>query len=186
MHSAKKKGGKALYELAREGIEIEREPVRCQLHSFEILSYEAPRARFRVVCSSGTYIRTLSQDLARLLGTVGMLDELRRTNSGRFAISRAMSTEAICASDANWDELPCFVPFHFMLDGAFDRVVATGEEERAIIEGRQGVLFSILKRVEPCGASEPTSRVAIYTSRGTLLAVACSEGAGWRLERVFT
>src|SRR4051812_27690492 len=73
MHSAKKVDGKPLYELARQGIEIEREAKVCHLYSFEILSYEKPRARFRLTCSSGTYVRTLAQDLARMMGSVALL-----------------------------------------------------------------------------------------------------------------
>ena len=62
MYSAKKKDGRPLYELAREGIEVEREPKLCHLYDFHFKNYEKPDARFSVTCSSGTYIRTLSQD----------------------------------------------------------------------------------------------------------------------------
>lgn len=185
MHSAKKIDGKTLYELARKGVEVEREAVLCRLSVFEIPSYEAPRASFRVSCSSGTYIRVLAQDLGKRMGSVAMLDSLRRTVAGRFEISRAMSAQALCENTQSWDTLPCFVPFSRILDGYFDHVTADSEEERAIIEGRQGVLPSLLKRTESV-AQEPTSRIAVYTQKQTLLAVATQEAGAWRLERVFT
>src|SRR6185437_3529012 len=103
--------GQRLYELAHKGIEIEREPKLCHLYDFEFLDYTAPDARFRVSCSSGTYIRTLAQDFSRLLGSVGMLRSLHRTGSGCFSIENAMSAEQISQkihSGAKWDELDCF------------------------------------------------------------------------------
>jgi tRNA U55 pseudouridine synthase TruB len=98
MHSAKKVGGKVLYELARQGIEIEREARSHRVYSFEILSFErgqpgsghpVARAAFRVRVSSGTYVRTLAQDLGRAMGTVAMLDSLHRTESGIHRLSDA-------------------------------------------------------------------------------------------------
>jgi tRNA pseudouridine55 synthase len=190
MFSAKKKDGKPLYELAREGIEIEREPKLCQLTDFRFESYESPRARFSVTCSSGTYIRTLAQDFARRLGTVGMLDTLHRTRSGSFDISDAMSADQI--SDAilagtSWDALPCFIPFDQLLEG-YARADATDDEATAILQGRQNVLFSILKRVKEPATSSTASQagdtVVIFSS-GHLLAVARQEVGVWGLERVF-
>src|SRR6476620_11722098 len=63
MHSAKKQNGIALYELARQGIEVERKPQLCQILEFQIQNYELPKASCKVQCSSGTYIRVLAQDL---------------------------------------------------------------------------------------------------------------------------
>jgi tRNA pseudouridine55 synthase len=184
MHSAKKKDGKPLYELARQGIEIDREPTPCELHSFEIRNYEAARASFSVTCSAGTYIRVLAQDLGRLLGSVAMLDSLRRTRSGSFTIARAMTLNALRESTEAWDVLPCFVPFHRMLDGYFDRAIADPSEELALIQGRQGVLFNLLKKTEAV-APEPTSRVAIYSEKQALVAVAAKIEGAWKIERVF-
>ncbi|MCM2279620.1 MAG: tRNA pseudouridine(55) synthase TruB [Oligoflexia bacterium] len=192
MHSAKKKDGRPLYELARQGVEVEREPKACQLYSFEILSYEKPCARFRLRCSSGTYVRTLAQDLARLLGSVAMLDALRRSGSGPFRVESALALEAIdqaVAAGQEWDELPCWIPFDRMLEG-YDRAEASEEDARALFEGRQNVLFNLLKRVEPgpartAAGPEAERRVAIY-SRGSLIAVAERTQGQLSLERVFT
>lgn len=191
MHSAKKKDGKPLYELAREGIEVEREPKLCHLYQFEILSYEKPRARIRLVCSSGTYVRTLAQDFGRLLGTVALLESLERTASGRLSLENAWTWERIQTAGAEgrrWDELPCWVPFDRLLDG-YDRVQATPEEANALLQGRQNVLFNLLKRTAEPGApiSTPVSKepcLAIF-SADKLIAVARRENDIWGLERVF-
>ena len=84
MHSAKKRNGVPLYELARQGIEVERKPKSCQLYRFHISAFESPTAKFELQCSSGTYVRTLAQDLGKSLHTVAMLDSLHRTCSGIF------------------------------------------------------------------------------------------------------
>jgi len=95
MFSAKKIEGKKLYELARQGIEVERKPVKVVIHKLELLSSENldPRSsiRMRVVCSAGTYIRTLAEDIGRELGVGAHLLELRRTAAGQFGLSGSVS-----------------------------------------------------------------------------------------------
>ena len=191
MHSAKKKDGKPLYELARQGIEIEREPKLCRLHSFEILSYEKPRATFRLTCTSGTYIRTLAQDLGKMLGSVALLENLNRLGSGRLRLASAMSLDEIVkqVSDGTpWNELPCWIPFDRLLED-YDRAEADSEEARALTEGRQNVLFNILRRMPPLQETSKKggsggSHVAIYCG-DRLIAVAAQLNGAWGLERVF-
>ncbi|MFH2063182.1 MAG: tRNA pseudouridine(55) synthase TruB [bacterium] len=89
MYSAKKVGGRKLYELARAGQEIERLPVQVRIESLDLLSFEPPLARFRVRCSSGTYVRTLAHDIGQKLGCGAYLTELRRTAIGEIGIPRA-------------------------------------------------------------------------------------------------
>lgn len=84
MFSALKHAGRPLYEWAREGVTIPREPRGVTIHSLELLSWKAPRLRFRVACSKGTYVRTLAEDIATQLGTVGHLVALRRFRVGPF------------------------------------------------------------------------------------------------------
>lgn len=86
MFSAKKVGGKKLYELARKGIVIEREKVKLQVTT-EILSYEYPLLKIKVVCSKGTYIRSIAHDIGKLLGCGAHLTTLTRTRSGTFTLS---------------------------------------------------------------------------------------------------
>lgn len=86
MYSALKVNGKKLYELAREGKEIERKPRRVHIFEIQILEMELPRVRMRVSCSKGTYIRTLCQDIGERLGCGGCMDSLLRTRVERFSI----------------------------------------------------------------------------------------------------
>ncbi len=192
MHSAKKRDGKPLYELARQGIEVEREPKLCHLHAFEVTSYEVSqpplgaRARIRVECSAGTYIRTLAQDFARLLGSLGALESLRRTRSGSFELARAVKLDQVLALDPReWPALGAWIPFDGMLEG-FARAQASPEEARWLEQGRQQVLGGILNRVE--GGAGSTGRdaneIAIYEGQ-RLVAVASREHHVWRLDRVF-
>ena len=89
MYSALKRGGVALYTLARQGETVERAPRRVEIKALEALRYEPPHLEIRVACSKGTYIRTLAEDLAAQLGTVAYLAALRRTRSGPFRIEDA-------------------------------------------------------------------------------------------------
>jgi tRNA pseudouridine55 synthase len=187
MHSAKKKDGKPLYELARQGIEVEREPKLCHLYEFEILTYEKPKATFRLVCSSGTYVRTLAQDFGRLLGTVALLETLDRTQAGIFRVANAWTLEQLAAGgDKPWHELGCWMPFDRLLEG-YERAQATHEEAQALIQGRQNVLFNILKRA-PAERRDPVvgqeSCMAIYNDHRLVAVARCEQGV-WGLERVF-
>jgi tRNA pseudouridine55 synthase len=84
MHSAIKRDGRPLYELARQGIVVEREPRSIEIFRFKLLSWQPPLLEFLVSCSKGTYIRTLAEDLSRVLGTCGHLQALRRTGVEPF------------------------------------------------------------------------------------------------------
>lgn len=95
MHSALKKDGKALYEYARAGIEVERTPRRITIHAIDILRWHDDALVLDVRCSKGTYVRTLAQDLGELLGCGAHLSGLRRTGSGALTVSRAITLEAL-------------------------------------------------------------------------------------------
>lgn len=95
MYSALKKNGKKLYELARAGIEVEREPRKVIFYEIEVLSIDIPRVRLRVTCSRGTYIRTLCSDLGDRLGCGGCMEHLVRTRVGEFRLEDARKLEEI-------------------------------------------------------------------------------------------
>jgi tRNA pseudouridine55 synthase len=99
MHSALKKDGKALYEYAREGQTVEREPRAVTIHELELLDLqldgEGPFLRLRVCCSKGTYIRTLGEDIAQALGCGGHLSMLRRLQTGPFTADQCITVEAL-------------------------------------------------------------------------------------------
>jgi tRNA pseudouridine55 synthase len=106
MHSAIKKGGKKLYELARQGIEIEREPRPVTIHEFKQTSKTSADYRLPVtistliVCSSGTYIRALARDLGESLGSGGYLSALRRTKIGKYEVKDAATLKTL--TPENW------------------------------------------------------------------------------------
>lgn len=99
MYSAKKIDGKKLYDLARAGVEVERAPARVVVRELDPLpslsSDSQTAARIRVVCSAGTYIRTLAEDIGREIGLGAHLTELRRTRAGRFTLSDAIYLDAL-------------------------------------------------------------------------------------------
>jgi tRNA pseudouridine55 synthase len=99
MVSAIKKDGVPLYKLARKGQEIEREPRRIHIYSFEVLAFDNPLVTFRVKSTKGTYVRTLAHDLGGDLGVGGSLDGLRRTASGPLTVDKAHAMEEILACD---------------------------------------------------------------------------------------
>jgi tRNA pseudouridine55 synthase len=93
IHSAIKKEGKRVYELARKGMDVKLEPRPVTISAFEIVKTELPVVHFRVVCSTGTYIRSLANDFGEKLGTGGYLSGLCRTRIGDFLLKDAMSVE---------------------------------------------------------------------------------------------
>lgn len=95
MHSAIKVGGKRLYELARKGETIERKTRSVTISEFELTKVDLPIISFRVVCSKGTYIRSLANDFGEILGVGGHLSSLRRTRIGEFDISNAYNLEEL-------------------------------------------------------------------------------------------
>ena len=104
MHSALKHEGKALYEYARAGVEIEREPRRVTIHAIDIVDGGHDRWTLDVRCSKGTYIRTLAEDIGRALGCGALLAALRRSGSGLLTLDQAVTLEALEAmSEAERD-----------------------------------------------------------------------------------
>jgi len=94
IHSAIKVNGKRVYELARKGKEVKLEPRPVVVSEFAITRFALPEVHFRVICSTGTYIRSLANDLGVVLGCGGYLSALRRTRIGEFGVDRAMTMEA--------------------------------------------------------------------------------------------
>ena len=95
MYSAIKRDGQALYKLARQGQVVERHARDIDIHSLELLSFTPPFVGFRVVCSRGTYVRALADDMGEILGCGGALKALRRIASGPFEISSSVSLEGL-------------------------------------------------------------------------------------------
>ena len=95
MYSALKVDGKKLYELARAGREIERKPRKVQIREIEIRSVSLPLVELRVVCSKGTYIRTLCHDIGAMLGCGGAMESLTRSRVGIFKVEDALTLDEL-------------------------------------------------------------------------------------------
>ena len=93
MYSALKVNGKKLYELAREGKEIERQPRKITIEEMNILWMDLPRVRVEIKCSKGTYIRTLCHDIGQKLGCGGLMEELLRTRVGDYTLEDSITID---------------------------------------------------------------------------------------------
>ena len=121
MYSALKVNGRKLYDLAREGITVERKARPVTIHSIEILSVELPEVHMRVACSKGTYIRTLCQDIGEKLGCGGCMKELLRTRVAAFELKDAWKLSELEAylkehPDSDWKQYP----FCHTIDSVFE------------------------------------------------------------------
>jgi len=114
MFSAKKIDGKKLYQLARKGQTIEREPCRVHLE-IELIDYTYPHIDLTIACSKGTYVRSIAHDLGQLLGCGAYLQELRRSRSGTFTLES-------CVDGTRLDEHG-FNPLPYLL--TYDRLNLT-------------------------------------------------------------
>lgn len=175
MYSAKKQGGRKLYELARRGEEVEREGVPVTIHTLEIersagqLWTDNPDGtsdiRMRVLCSAGTYVRTLAEDFGRRLGVGAHLAELRRTKAGDFSINTALSLEQLheCANNKSLDKF--FVSPDAALAG-LPYVLLNASDVRRTQQGMPLQLES-----DPVGVSPTSENVRMRDATGSLIAV---------------
>jgi tRNA pseudouridine55 synthase len=178
MHSAIKVGGKKLYELARAGIEVERQPRHVTIKKLELEAFNPPTLQIFVECSKGTYIRSLAHDLGTVLGTGAYLQDLTRTRHGPFSIEGAITLEGLQAAfeEDTWRE--ALYPPEYIL-GGWHTHIATPEEELAI---RQGKTLPL-----PAPAVGEREMLAANTSGGELLAVLYwdAERGAWQPKKVF-
>lgn len=175
MYSAVKRGGKRLYELAREGVEVERDPRPIHVDRLDVrFADERGMLEFEVKCSKGTYVRVLAADLGRALGTLASLAELRRTEFGAFRIEEAARLDDLVERDAG--DLPV-VPPREALRGSREIPV----DERTAFGIAAGQRY-VLDRLSPPGPGEALGAVIAPNDR--LLAVLVAEEGSWRLKRV--
>jgi len=95
MYSAVKVNGKSLYKIARKGKTVERQPREVTVTSFDIKKLSLPNIEFEIVCSKGTYIRSIANDLGDTLGCGGVLSSLRRTKIGSYSVDDALDTNEL-------------------------------------------------------------------------------------------
>lgn len=174
MFSAVKKHGIALHRLARRGEEVEREPRRVRIDRIDVIGYEAPVLELEVVCSPGTYVRTLAADLGMALGCGAHLASLRRLASGPFTTDEAVPfSELEAAREAGPSALEArLVPAATAL--GFPLVRLAEEGVRRILHGAEIALPpGTPNAVHFAGVDEAGDLVAILAPRpGRMLAPA--------------
>jgi len=133
MHSALKKDGKALYEYAREGIEIERAPRDVVIHQLALTQLDDTSIRIVASVSKGTYIRTLGEDIGEALGCGAHLTSLRRTATGGFGQAQCVTIEALEAMTED-ERLARLLPPEALVDG-HSRVTLAAEDAARFLSG---------------------------------------------------
>ncbi len=116
MYSALKVNGKKLYELAREGKEVERRARRIRIYRLEILKEDHPEYTIKVECSKGTYIRTLCHDIGQALGCGGVMASLQRTRVGEFKLDKAYSLDELQMLSEKGQLLTAVIPVEKMFE----------------------------------------------------------------------
>ncbi|HEY8346328.1 MAG TPA: tRNA pseudouridine(55) synthase TruB [Symbiobacteriaceae bacterium] len=171
MVSAVKVGGRRLYQMAREGVEVERPPRQVQIHRLQLLDFRpgpAPVAYVDVVCSKGTYIRTLAADIGKALGVGGHVSFLVRTRSGPFTLEEASTLEELAAGEA-----PLLKPASAL--GNMPRLEVSGAAARRVAHGVAPAVKTDLP---------PGTVVALVDPKGDLLALAEVSAGGLKLRKV--
>lgn len=137
MYSALKVNGKKLYELARQGIEVERKPRRVTIFSIKILEMIPPnKVRFDVTCSKGTYIRTLCVDIGNKLGCGAHMSELIRTNSGIFNIDQSISLEELDKINQSGDIKSVLIPIDAIFCNS-PKLIIKSSAQKALLNGNE-------------------------------------------------
>lgn len=166
MYSALKVDGKRLYELARQGKEVERKPRPVTIHAIEILSMELPMIRFRVSCSKGTYIRTLCHDIGKAAGCGGAMVSLERTRSGSFAKDTAITLAALTSLRDEGQVSRVLIPVDAMF-AELGAVQVQPQAHRLIENGNSFFLQQILER-RLFGEGED---VRVYDEKGVFFGI---------------
>lgn len=167
MVSALKVGGERLHRLARRGIEVERQPRRVTVSEWTWLSFDLPRARFRVRCSSGTYVRTLAHDLGQRLGSGAALAALRRTRIEPWGLERAVTWDALDALAPDRVFEHSGIPLEEAL-GSLPRVDLDREGALALGHGQRVPLAGDVRCPALASAAGPRS-VAFFGPGGRVL-----------------
>lgn len=134
MYSALKHQGKALYEYARQGVEIERASRDVTIYRIDLHSFEDNQLDITVACSKGTYIRTLAEDIGAALGCGAHLAALRRLSAGHFKLEDAITLEAFEALSIS-DRDACLLPVDATID-TLPSVVIDAESEFYLLRGQ--------------------------------------------------
>ena len=174
MYSALKRNGRPLYAYARKGETVERPPRPVTVHELELVAFTAPdRARLRLRCSKGTYVRSLAADLGTHLGVGAHLVELRRTASGPFTLEQAVTLEDLGARVAEGRPLPMLSVLQAL---AHLPRLSVSESQSLVLERGQQMSWASL-----CGGRElagPVCAVHDGAAEPALVAIVTHDGEG--------
>lgn len=170
MYSAIQIGGKRLYDLARKGIEVERKSRLINIADIELLSRRENEYEIKVVCSKGTYIRTLCHDIGEKLGCGATMTELRRVRSGNFTLSNSCTIDNIKNGDVDKYLIPTDKAFE-----SFKKVVLNDAGFKRALNGAYLDESHIAKGALPSYGEQ----VAVYTPENRFMLL----GAGGKLDK---
>lgn len=184
MYSAIHHNGKRLYELARQGIEVERPARPVEVMSLEIVDFSAPEIILDLECSHGFYARTLAHDIGEKLGTHAHLSGLVRTHAGVFKIEDTITIEQVVeeAESGDWRDLA--MPIDATLQHLGKITLSTMFAE--MVQHGRPLSIADAGIAGDTGNYEPGDRIRAYTPEGELLAILVFEPErfGWRPEKV--
>jgi tRNA pseudouridine55 synthase len=160
-----------MYKLARAGKDVERKPRPITIYELELVDWTPPNLQIRVVCSTGTYIRSLAHDIGEMLSCGGHITVLRRTAVGEFKSSDAISLEALAAQVSQ--------DVFFATDQAvinLPRIDANEAETEALLMGQ----------FIPCLSDDPEETLArVYSPTGEFFGILLRQGDVWRPKKMF-
>ncbi len=184
MYSAVKINGKRLYELARQGIEVERKPRRVHIRSIYInecdLTPEHPVVTMTVTCSKGTYIRTLISDIGKKLGTGACMESLIRTRVGRFTLDESYTVNQIAALAIKGEVGSVITPPDAMFD--YPKVTIKPEAERLLYNGN---IMPAEFAVTQDEADVVAENVRIYDAGGEFIGIYAFDGSTYKPVKMF-
>lgn len=166
MYSAVKVGGKKLYELARQGIEIEREARPITVHSIELLSYDEKERTgvLDIHCSKGTYIRTIISDIGAKLGTGAVMTSLQRTLSNGFTLADCTELEAVRSMTPD-DIEKLIIPTERLFSG-YEKITLNAKQRKMFMNG-------VVLDTARMNLSYPENTdISVYDEDGTFLGTA--------------
>jgi len=177
MFSAVRVDGRHLYELAREGKEVERQTRRVTVHDFELVELASPRLRLKIRCSKGTYVRTLGHDLGEALGCHAHLTALRRTESGGFTLDQSVRLDDLARLSPVEVASRVLTPSQAL--GFLPAIEIPSELVTRLVQGQRLPIAALKIDPGPDG-----QRARLLSQEGGLLAVAEWNGGGLQYLRV--
>ena len=164
MYSAIKIGGRKLYELARQGLEVERKARNVTIYSIDVNNISNDSVTITVDCSKGTYIRTLCHDIGEKLGCGAHMEKLTRTRAGKFDIKDSVTLEELSGNHIiNIDEF----------FDEYEKIIVTGENLYRVLNGAD------------INVSKSDGKYRLYDEDGNFLSVSMVENGGLKLVKAF-